>query len=312
MLHPTAAEVYTCWNTQSAARQLNYGTRIDYVLCDAAAAAAGLARSCDVLAEVQGSDHCPVRAAVAARLIPAGRPPPACTRYYPELAGRQLTIKQWCARPQPAEKRPPPPASTGQRQGKRPRGGQATLLGFVRRAAPTKDSRSGGSDLEKDSRSGDPDRTVNNGETPPEGNSEAEISDAVSGGTAAWDRLCDSDTIDRTEQVAELANGTADSSQSSPGEADISRQKAAAAASFWSETLRAVRPPTCRGHREPCVQRVVKKAGPNLGKQFWCCARGVGKPGDPEARCGHFEWLRRGGRLRASDVTAELTNPVPS
>ncbi|XP_022841646.1 DNA-(apurinic or apyrimidinic site) lyase 2 isoform X2 [Olea europaea var. sylvestris] len=31
--------------------------------------------------------------------------------------------------------------------------------------------------------------------------------------------------------------------------------------------------PLCKGHKEPCVSRVVKKAGPNLGRQFYVCAR---------------------------------------
>lgn len=31
--------------------------------------------------------------------------------------------------------------------------------------------------------------------------------------------------------------------------------------------------PLCKGHQEPCVPRVVKKAGPNLGRRFYACAR---------------------------------------
>lgn len=31
--------------------------------------------------------------------------------------------------------------------------------------------------------------------------------------------------------------------------------------------------PLCKGHQEPCVPRVVKKAGPNLGRRFYVCAR---------------------------------------
>lgn len=31
--------------------------------------------------------------------------------------------------------------------------------------------------------------------------------------------------------------------------------------------------PMCNGHKEPCVDRVVKKAGPNLGRRFYVCAR---------------------------------------
>lgn len=31
--------------------------------------------------------------------------------------------------------------------------------------------------------------------------------------------------------------------------------------------------PLCKGHNEPCVSRIVKKAGPNFGRRFYTCAR---------------------------------------
>lgn len=31
--------------------------------------------------------------------------------------------------------------------------------------------------------------------------------------------------------------------------------------------------PLCKGHNEPCVSRIVKKAGPNLGRRFYVCSR---------------------------------------
>ncbi|CAK9187993.1 unnamed protein product [Ilex paraguariensis] len=48
--------------------------------------------------------------------------------------------------------------------------------------------------------------------------------------------------------------------------------------------------PLCRGHGEPCVARVVKKAGPNLGRRFYVCARAEGPASNAEANCGHFKW----------------------
>ncbi|KAJ4962717.1 hypothetical protein NE237_022656 [Protea cynaroides] len=48
--------------------------------------------------------------------------------------------------------------------------------------------------------------------------------------------------------------------------------------------------PLCKGHKEPCVARVVKKAGPNLGRSFYVCARAEGPPSNPEARCDYFKW----------------------
>ncbi|XP_019253135.1 PREDICTED: DNA-(apurinic or apyrimidinic site) lyase 2 isoform X2 [Nicotiana attenuata] len=48
--------------------------------------------------------------------------------------------------------------------------------------------------------------------------------------------------------------------------------------------------PLCKGHREPCVPRIVKKAGPNLGRRFYVCARAEGPASNPEANCGYFKW----------------------
>lgn len=48
--------------------------------------------------------------------------------------------------------------------------------------------------------------------------------------------------------------------------------------------------PVCKGHGEPCVARVVKKAGPNIGRGFYVCARAKGPASNPEANCSYFEW----------------------
>lgn len=48
--------------------------------------------------------------------------------------------------------------------------------------------------------------------------------------------------------------------------------------------------PLCKGHKEPCVSRTVKKQGPNLGRRFYACARAEGPASNPEANCGFFKW----------------------
>ncbi|EJD48278.1 DNase I-like protein [Auricularia subglabra TFB-10046 SS5] len=56
--HPGRKGMYTCWNTRINARDSNYGTRIDYILCTS-----GLLpwmKGGDIQASVKGSDHCPV------------------------------------------------------------------------------------------------------------------------------------------------------------------------------------------------------------------------------------------------------------
>lgn len=47
------------------------------------------------------------------------------------------------------------------------------------------------------------------------------------------------------------------------------------AATEWQRIQRAMvkKVPLCKGHGDPCVARVVKKAGPNFGRAFHVCAR---------------------------------------
>ena len=52
-------------------------------------------------------------------------------------------------------------------------------------------------------------------------------------------------------------------------------------------------PPLCEGHKEECVLRTVKKQGPTLGRQFYCCGRPDGRADDKEARCKTFIWKRK-------------------
>jgi hypothetical protein len=59
----------------------------------------------------------------------------------------------------------------------------------------------------------------------------------------------------------------------------------------WKGIFQRKPPPLCRGHSEPCRLQTVNKTGPNKGRKFYSCARGVGDSNDPAARCGHFEWM---------------------
>ncbi|KAM6591810.1 hypothetical protein CsatA_014415 [Cannabis sativa] len=56
--------------------------------------------------------------------------------------------------------------------------------------------------------------------------------------------------------------------------------------------------PLCKGHREPCVARIVKKQGPNFGRRFYCCVRAEGPASNPEANCGYFKWAASKSRRK--------------
>jgi AP endonuclease-2 len=96
--YPDRLEAYTCWNTKTAARHSNYGTRIDYVLADQALVEKGFFTACDIRPDIHCSDHCPVQADLRIDSLcddPARPPPPLCSRFMPEFAGNQQTLQSF-------------------------------------------------------------------------------------------------------------------------------------------------------------------------------------------------------------------------
>lgn len=121
-LHPDRKGAFTCWNTQTGARENNYGTRIDYIIASASFADRAL-QTCDIMPDILGSDHCPVRAKFVVR-SPAGleadvftgtgdggvlggkhtksggaqewpEHPPECSCFYRELTAKQEKLAKY-------------------------------------------------------------------------------------------------------------------------------------------------------------------------------------------------------------------------
>ena len=59
-LNPDRASVYSWWSYKDQARQKNNGWRIDYI-CASKNLIKNL-KSCEVMMDTHGSDHCPVQA----------------------------------------------------------------------------------------------------------------------------------------------------------------------------------------------------------------------------------------------------------
>lgn len=57
-LHPEAREAYTWWSYRTRARERNIGWRIDYFVVSERLLPA--VKAADILADIEGSDHCPV------------------------------------------------------------------------------------------------------------------------------------------------------------------------------------------------------------------------------------------------------------
>ena len=91
LFHPDQVEAYTNWCTVTGARATNYGQRIDYILADKWLALNAF-EDCIIMPEVEGSDHCPVKASLKWMFVPSDKYSPMCTKFYPEFSGRQQKL----------------------------------------------------------------------------------------------------------------------------------------------------------------------------------------------------------------------------
>ncbi|XP_059813608.1 DNA-(apurinic or apyrimidinic site) lyase 2 [Hypanus sabinus] len=269
LFHPGRLEAYSCWQTSTGARETNYGTRIDYVLAGGPQARRWLG-GCDLLTEVQGSDHCPVRAWLRARCLPAAGLPPLCTKHLPEFAGVQQTLSRFLvALPRP-DHGPPSPLASGEE-------GAVFRLGAGANSHPNEGAKSGqgaGAGAKPRPAIGGRRGKKVNGRPCPSGNLLAYFkpADGEGAGSRSVSPLPSSSPTGASEGVA-------------PPPAD-----------FWKGLLRGrPPPPACPGHGEPCVLRTVKKAGPNRGRGFYSCRRPPGPPHNPASRCGFFRWADSSG-----------------
>lgn len=74
---------------------------------------------------------------------------------------------------------------------------------------------------------------------------------------------------------SEEANEPATSTQEQDQSGSSTKQKNNAALMEWQriQNLMQNSIPLCKGHKEACVSRVVKKPGPTFGRRFYVCAR---------------------------------------
>ncbi|XP_009147422.1 DNA-(apurinic or apyrimidinic site) lyase 2 isoform X1 [Brassica rapa] len=85
---------------------------------------------------------------------------------------------------------------------------------------------------------------------------------------------------------------TTTSSQEQDQSGSPAKQKNDAALMEWQRIQNMMQNsiPLCKGHKEACVARVVKKPGPTFGRRFYVCSRAEGPSSNPEANCGYFKW----------------------
>lgn len=265
--------------------------------------------------EVEGSDHCPVWGQLSCSLVPSAKPPPLCTRYLPEFAGKQQKLSHFFVKaeqnPRPAEHRTPLPGSQEEEEKRENRNPRAQKTGQKRLSKPDfrvpkgkktqsvkTSSNSQGSLLsffKPDVTSAFADAPVAQCDKRPKLE-----------GVAPWQtsQTCSpaSEDVSLTGSGgARLHSGSQPPSGSEENETTPLTPRPAAkkgsSSGFWRSVLRGPPPPpSCKVHEEPCVLRTVKKEGPNMGRQFFVCARPQGHPSNPDARCNFFEWVDKGKR----------------
>ncbi|XP_071488475.1 DNA-(apurinic or apyrimidinic site) endonuclease 2-like [Diadema antillarum] len=316
--HPKRKDAFTCWSTVTSARQTNYGTRIDYIIADEKLCVEEFT-DCDIMPEFEGSDHCPVKATLAGRCSPAKQLHPLCAKLMPEFSGKQQKLSSFFQKVSPSKKfelHEKLLASADQQKGggfmhSAKRGAQplngkpskkiktdkkgvksGNIASFFKQRTP-----SVGNVVTTSTRVG-PDVCHTSAVSCGIDSDAAVLQDSVKT-PESTDPLHSS--RDTREEPGSTCNSTSEpeseagSHKNATGEASDAKVKARSQlSSQWRNLLKGPpAAPLCKGHKEPCVLRTVKKAGPNVNKQFFVCRRPEGHKNNPEARCNHFEWVSK-------------------
>ncbi|KAL2104377.1 hypothetical protein ACEWY4_001245 [Coilia grayii] len=325
--HPSRPQAFTCWSMLTGARQTNYGTRIDYIFANRSLAET-LFLGADIMPEVVGSDHCPVWGQLGCEIQPSPRCPSICTCYMPEFAGKQQKLSRFLVKM--ANQHPEIASSSEAKQVPLP-GSQETEeirenlsplcsgVGAGRKRGLDGIAESSVPKVKKS-------KVAKTAAVKPKG---LLAFFKPKGPSVEQTQNASNEITDRTkeaisEPTGSSANGHANGNRnslqfSSPDNnehnmkdvckevkgqelanvgarpLDTGDSKKGMCPGFWKTVLRGPpQPPPCKVHREPCVLRTVKKAGPNMGRQFFVCARPQGHASNPQARCNFFAWVDKG------------------
>lgn len=319
--HPKRSNAFTCWSTLTGARQTNYGTRIDYIFSDRPLVETAFI-GVDIMPEVEGSDHCPVWAQLSCTLQSSPKCPPLCTRHMPEFTGRQQKLSRFLVKvpekpsvSKGCEESLPGSQDVGEIrenlnpvvQGnsvakKRPTDREAdTNAHKAKRSKQTKTDINAKGSLLAFFKPKQTALMISSGNLGPK----QEESSQDGPGSESDTSSCPSDVQMETNfsKVTEMEIENQDEVEGESTSIDKSKDcKKGPCAGFWKTFLRGPpQPPLCKSHNEPCVLRTVKKAGPNLGRQFFVCARPQGHASNPQARCNFFAWVEKGKQIKVKE-----------
>ncbi|KAL4225909.1 DNA-(apurinic or apyrimidinic site) lyase 2 [Mactra antiquata] len=299
--HPDKEGAFTNWCTLTNARATNYGRRLDYILADVELADKCL-KDVDILQDVEGSDHCPITVDLKCTCIPASTCPSLCTKFMPEFSGKQQKLSNFftkVSRNEVSNKEDNVLCVNGN-----------TEADKVKLEGVKTDSR-GLKRTEDVSKSSQPVKRQKTGlSKSTSGAKQSSLMAFFNKGSEQKLKKCtlkveDNSSAEKFES-AEMNSKyfknkdepTSNESQGSNSDSIVTtsqklvKENSNETTSVWKNLLGGLGPaPLCKGHNEPCVLRMVKKPGPNKGKQFYTCARGEGHKSNPEARCDFFKWV---------------------
>ncbi|XP_077371414.1 DNA-(apurinic or apyrimidinic site) endonuclease 2 isoform X1 [Festucalex cinctus] len=286
--HPTRTGAFTCWSTLTGARRTNYGTRIDYIFADNRLAKEQFVAA-DIMPEVEGSDHCPVWGSLRCSLLPNSKPPSLATCYLPEFAGKQQKLSRFLVKVDQKSCRSESKGALPGSQEEAERRENINVTG-TKRIMRTES-------VNQTSKKSKTAKTSSK----PQGNLLAFFKPKNEKALGSSENSLKSSPIrdERAPHVSsELHNATEDPTTQGEhlsAQTCNARGDKGASFGFWKSVLHGPPPrPACKVHGEPCVLRTVKKDGPNVGRQFFVCARPQGHAANPEARCNFFAWVDRG------------------
>ncbi len=258
----------------AGARATNYGTRIDYIFADLKLSQEAF-DACVILPDVQGSDHCPVKATLNWELVPCKKCPSLCTKYMPEFTGKQQKLLSYFKKVSSQPDAMSHDEAKDSEPGKDVVGTQDDLAGTKRKCLEPEEGGAGVKKVKKQS----------------SGPKQANLMAFFGKKSSNSNELKKSESKTQNgskpepEKPAEAKTEQNTKDSSAPKNQGDASQK-------WKMLLKGpAPPPLCRGHKEPCVLRTVIKESLNKGRQFYVCNRPDGHKTNPAARCDHFEWV---------------------
>ena len=327
--HPFQRDAYTCWRTTSGARATNYGTRIDYIFADRSLATTAFT-DCVIRPDVDGSDHCPVTATLDIACVPSSRCPKLCTRHMPEFAGRQqklltffpktaptgcATINRKCEGSGLDDGSSLPTSEEDHASSSSSQGASdpdASMIPSVLDARPVA-SNANRRCLSTGVKRKAATNRKNHGQVkqgnllsffhrPADRQPEAcsDLSTAIPGfNVNVSNKQNTASSVNKVDSHSCLKIIMNDAAELSDNQQTVDKEVAQlrdcrSSTPTWKHLLSGPPvAPLCRGHKEACVLRTVKKDGPNKGRQFWVCARPEGHRTNRAASCEHFEWIAK-------------------